>query len=142
MGDVAVGEGHIVVLTDRGRVWTFGWQQRSPLGRGSQLTLSLASTPALIDDLEDVVQIGAGSTYSLCLDSRGCLWIFGEGPCVAGAFENHCALFKPRRVPAKLFGGQNVLSVSCGDGHVLALTAWDPHNCLIQPGAWYIDRAP
>jgi len=137
--DVAVGEGHIVALTQSGRVWTFGWQQRSALGRGCELTLVCAGTPAPVDGLENIVQIGAGSTYTVCLDSIGSVWMFGEGPCIAGAFGDPCAVYHPRCIPGNLFGGRSVLSVGCGDGHVLALTAWDPHHCLLQPGAWYTE---
>lgn len=138
--DVAVGEGHVLVLTEQGRVWTFGWQQRSALGRGSKLSLASAGTPALVAGLEGIVQIGAGATYSLCLDRDGFLWIFGEGPCVAGAFGDPGAVYEPRRVPPEIFGGRRVLSAVCGDGHVLTLTAWDPQKVLLQPGAWFCER--
>jgi len=85
------------------------------------------------------VQIGAGTTFTLCLDDRGSLWMFGEGPCVAGAFGSPSAVHEPRPIPAEALGGRSVLAASCGDGHVLLLTAWDPHHCLLQPGAWYAE---
>lgn len=138
--DIAVGEGHVVALTEHGRVWTFGWQQRSALGRGSRLSLACAGAPARVAGLEGIVQVGAGSTYSLCLDADGSVWMFGEGPCVAGAFGDPAAIYEPRRVPAAVFGGRRVLAAACGDGHVLVLAAWDPHRCLLQAGAWHCER--
>jgi len=138
--DVAVGEGHIVVLARSGQVWTLGWQQRSAIGRGPRLSQSCAAAAAPVPGLEGVVQIGAGSTYSLCVDDEGAVWMFGEGPCVAGAFGGDpVPVCEPRRVPCEAFGGRRVLAAACGDGHVVALTAWDPHRCLLQPGAWYAE---
>lgn len=137
--DIAVGEGHIVALTARGQVWTFGWQQRSALGRGPRLTLNCAGTPAPVPGLEDIVQIGAGASYTVCLDSMGSVWMFGEGPCVVGAFNDPKAIYEPCCIPDSVFGGRAVLSICCGDGHILALAAWDPHRCLLQPGAWYAE---
>lgn len=139
--DVAVGEGHVVVLTSTGQVWSFGWQCRSALGRGNSLTLACAGSPARIPGLKDIVQIGAGATYSIALDVRGVLWMFGEGPCMAGAFGDPSAFHEPKPAPSSAFGGHRVLAAACGDGHVLVLTAWDPQGVLVQPGSWVIERA-
>lgn len=135
--DVAVGEGHLAVLTERGRVWTFGWRHRSALGRGPRPVTEAAGVAAPVPGLERIVQIGAGATYTLALDALGVIWLFGEGPCIIGCFNDPLALHEPRRVPSSTFGGRRVLAASCGEGHVLVLTAWDPCCRLPQPGAWY-----
>mmetsp|Transcript_172604 Transcript_172604/g.548060 ORF Transcript_172604/g.548060 Transcript_172604/m.548060 type:complete len:447 (+) Transcript_172604:1603-2943(+) len=134
--DVAVGEGHAMILTERGRVWTFGWRHRSALGRGPR-PVTAGGVATLVPGLERVVQIGAGATFSLCVDVHGSLWLFGEGPCIIGCFDDPLAVQEPRRVPASVFGGRRVLSAACGEGHVLVLTAWDPCCRLPQPGTWF-----
>eukprot|EP00747_Dinoflagellata_sp_TGD_P022339 gnl/TRDRNA2_/TRDRNA2_129044_c0_seq1.p1 gnl/TRDRNA2_/TRDRNA2_129044_c0~~gnl/TRDRNA2_/TRDRNA2_129044_c0_seq1.p1 ORF type:complete len:174 (-),score=15.04 gnl/TRDRNA2_/TRDRNA2_129044_c0_seq1:39-497(-) len=65
------------------------------------------------------------------------MWMFGEGPCISGAFDDPRAVFEPQAVPRSMFGGRRVLSAACGEGHLLALTAWDPRRCLPQPGTWF-----
>jgi len=138
--DIAVGEAHAVVLTERGRVWTFGWRPFSALGRGAWTCPDGLGSAAPVD-LERVVQINAGATFTLCVDMDGALWLFGEGPCIIGCFGDPHAVCEPRRVPSSVFGGRRVLAAACGEGHVLVLAAWDPCCRLPQPGAWYTARS-
>lgn len=138
--DIAVGEAHAVVLTERGRVWTFGWRPFSALGRGAWSCSEGVGSAAPVA-LERVVQINAGATFTLCVDMDGALWLFGEGPCIIGCFGDPHAVCEPRRVPPSAFGGRRVLSAACGEGHVLVLAAWDPCCRLPQPGAWYTTRS-
>jgi alpha-tubulin suppressor-like RCC1 family protein len=138
--DIAAGEGHVVVLTECGRVWTFGWRPFSALGRpmGPNAESSLVAAP--VPGIERAVQVDAGASFTMVLDALGQLWLFGEGPCIIGCFGDPHALYEPRRVPAKTFGGRRVLAASCGEGHVLVLTAYDPSCRLPQPGAWFSSR--
>uniref|UniRef100_A0A7S0FCN4 Uncharacterized protein n=1 Tax=Pyrodinium bahamense TaxID=73915 RepID=A0A7S0FCN4_9DINO len=138
--DIAVGEAHAAVLTERGRVWTFGWRPFSALGRGPSTCSEAIGMAAPITSLERIVQISAGATFTLCVDVEGTLWLFGEGPCIIGCFGDPHAVYEPRRVPAAVFGGRRVLAAACGEGHVLVLTAWDPCCRLPQPGAWFTAR--
>mmetsp|Transcript_101462 Transcript_101462/g.226613 ORF Transcript_101462/g.226613 Transcript_101462/m.226613 type:complete len:835 (+) Transcript_101462:106-2610(+) len=138
--DIAVGEGHVVVLSDQGRVWTFGWPPLSALGRGPCPSPDTAAVAAPVAGLDRIVQIGAGASFTLCVDTLGQLWLFGEGPCIIGCFNHPHALHEPRLVPPQSFGGRRVLAAACGDGHVLVLTAWDPGCRLPQPGAWFAGR--
>mmetsp|Transcript_65018 Transcript_65018/g.121109 ORF Transcript_65018/g.121109 Transcript_65018/m.121109 type:complete len:354 (-) Transcript_65018:137-1198(-) len=138
--DIAVGVGHVVVLVESGHVWTWGWHHPSALGRGPRLPLCDAAVPGLVDGLERVVQVGAGGSYSFCLDADGVLWLFGEGPTVAGCFREPEAVLRPRAVPSAMFGHRRVLAASCGEGHILVHTAWDPCKRLQQHGAWFSGR--
>merc|ERR1740121_2862077 len=53
--------------------------------------------------------------------------MFGEGPCVTGAFnDSPSPVCEPRRVPRETFGGRRVLAAACGDGHVVALRPGTP----------------
>mmetsp|Transcript_41264 Transcript_41264/g.131183 ORF Transcript_41264/g.131183 Transcript_41264/m.131183 type:complete len:688 (+) Transcript_41264:57-2120(+) len=138
--DVAVGEAHAAILTERGRVWTFGWRPFSALGRGAWSGTEAIGVASPIMGLDGVVQINAGATFTLCVDVEGSLWLFGEGPCIIGCFGDPHAVYEPRRVPSAVFGGRRVLAAACGEGHVLVLTAWDPCRRLPQPGAWFASR--
>mmetsp|Transcript_29749 Transcript_29749/g.68494 ORF Transcript_29749/g.68494 Transcript_29749/m.68494 type:complete len:716 (+) Transcript_29749:96-2243(+) len=138
--DIAVGVGHVVVLVETGHVWTWGWHHPSALGRGPRLPLCDAAVPGLVEGLERVVQVGAGGSYSFCLDADGVLWLFGEGPTVAGCFREPEAVLRPRAIPSAMFGSRRVLAAACGEGHILVHTAWDPCKRLQQHGAWFGGR--
>lgn len=139
--DVAVGEGHVVILVKTGRVWTVGWQQPSALGRGPRLSMDAAMVAVPVPGLKNVIQICASANFTLAVDDRGTLFLFGEGPCVIGCFSDPHAVYYPRPVPAAVFGGRRVLAAACGEGHVAVLTAWDPARRLPLPGAWFAEEA-
>jgi len=139
--DIAVGEDHVAILTECGRVWTFGWRQPSPLGRGPRPSADGTTLAAPITTLERIVQIDAGANFTLCVDATGVLWLFGEGPCIIGCFNDPHAVNEPKRVPQSAFGGRRVLAAACGEGHILVLTAWDPCCRLPQPGAWFLSSS-
>lgn len=134
--DIAAGDDHVVILTERGQVWTYGWRHRAALGRGPR-PVTLNGKAVQVAGLDRIVQIGAGATFSICVDMHGCLWMFGEGHCTTGCFGDPLSVYQPRRVPQTVFGGRRVLSAGCGEGHLLILTAWDPLSRFPQPGAWF-----
>jgi alpha-tubulin suppressor-like RCC1 family protein len=138
--DIAAGEGHVVILTECGRVWTFGWRPFSALGRHVGPNAESALVAAPVPGLKRAVQVDAGASFTMVVDAAGALWLFGEGPCMIGCFGDPHAVYEPRRVPANTFGSRRVLAAACGEGHVLVLTAYDPCCRVPQPGAWFNAR--
>jgi alpha-tubulin suppressor-like RCC1 family protein len=71
-----------MILTETGRVFSWGDNRRGQLGHSTFETLS---TPRLIHilALKKVVQIGCGAYFSLCMTEPGVLYTWGSGDCLA-----------------------------------------------------------
>jgi hypothetical protein len=59
-----------------GKVWSFGRNVYGELGLGTR-KIEYINTPNLIINFNNVVEISAGTDYSLCLDNQGHVWGFG-----------------------------------------------------------------
>ena len=86
--EVAVGSGHVLALRKDGTVWSWGNNEKGALGykedgvsygppneirfRPHQLT------PKQIPDLKGIINIAAGSSFSLALDKQGRVWGWGS----------------------------------------------------------------
>jgi len=134
--DIVVGEAHALILTERGRVWSIGGRHRAALGRGTKVA---GGPSAVVPGVERIVQISAGAMFSMCLDIDGRLWLFGEGPCLIGCFNDSAPVYEPKAVPAAAFGGRRILSIASGDGHILVLATWDPDGRLPLAGSSVFD---
>ena len=73
---IAAGFKHTLILLRGGQVLSFGDNSSGQLGRPTVGTSS--QTPALIDGLQEVVQVGAGSDMSYALTRSGELYAFGS----------------------------------------------------------------
>ncbi|HEX8438677.1 hypothetical protein [Archangium sp.] len=120
---VAVSAGHSFASALRadGTVWAWGNNRSGLLGVGSPSVLQVTA-PAPVVGLSNVVSLAAaGGGYFLALRSDGTVWAWGhngghqlgEGP----------TLGMVKREPVQVKGLQNVVAISTGWAHALALSA-------------------
>ncbi|XP_074535241.1 E3 ISG15--protein ligase HERC5-like isoform X2 [Halichoeres trimaculatus] len=77
VSSISCGEAHSAVLTQDGKVFTFGEGSHGQLGHNSTET---EKKPRLVEGLgEQAVQISCGRRHTLVLGSSGQLWAFGDG---------------------------------------------------------------
>jgi hypothetical protein len=77
--EVACGGSHTLVLSEDGRVYSFGYGADSQLGHGDKKN---RFTPTLIEaPLEGkfVVQVACGYNHSMALTRKGCFYTWGHG---------------------------------------------------------------
>ncbi|XP_074535242.1 putative E3 ubiquitin-protein ligase HERC4 [Halichoeres trimaculatus] len=77
VSSISCGEAHSAVLTQDGKVFTFGEGSHGQLGHNSTET---EKKPRLVEGFgEQAVQISCGRRHTLVLGSSGQLWAFGDG---------------------------------------------------------------
>jgi alpha-tubulin suppressor-like RCC1 family protein len=141
---VACGHHHSLLLTDDGKVWSWGGSSEGQLGRmifapavpaptGRRVKEKNGSKPAQIFGAlrnHSVVQIACGPTCSFAVTSEGKLFSWGSSADgMLGLAEHHGG---NRRMPMNksenplqvtALAGHHVVKVSCGNRHMLALDA-------------------
>ena len=113
---VATGARHSLVLSEDGRVMSFGANFSGQLGDG---TLDGRSNPAFLD-LENIVAIDAATDYSLALDSDGNVWTWGSN---AFGKLGHGSVGGNEDTPVQVAAleAQRIIAISAGDEHAIAL---------------------
>src|SRR5579885_1007696 len=112
---ICAGHAHSLALDNRGSVWSFGHNYDGELGLGGKETRR--QFPALIPNLDNIVEINAGSFHSLALDNRGCVWSFGNnhhGQLGLGDEDN-------KRIPTLIPNLNGVFQISAGVKYSLVL---------------------
>ena len=72
---ISAGQRHALALTSQGHVWAWGENNIGQLGDGS--VGAPRSKPVQVAGLNGVVDIAAGSKFSLALDRYGIVWAWG-----------------------------------------------------------------
>lgn len=119
---VHAGHYHSLATTSQGDLWAWGRNNEAQLGRG----LSARETwnePRRVEGLENVKVCGAfaSGVVSCCVGDDGSVWVWGmskRGQLGLGKHVTEAVL--PSRVEA--LSPENVVKVSFGWGHALALT--------------------
>ena len=134
---IAAGDHHSLALRSDGTVWAWGVGITGQLGNGTSgdqntnpywtdWTLVNHSNYAIqVQGLSNITAISAGSGHSLALRNDGTVWAWGSnfngqlGIGVAGGY---------RSIPVQVQGLGNIIAISAGTGHSLALrndgTVW------------------
>jgi len=84
VNSLACGEAHTLVLTQTGKVFSFGWGEHGQLGiPKSKLVKSISEIPREVEGLQgiQVVKVGAGLLFSGCLSETGQVLLWGNGTC-------------------------------------------------------------
>ncbi|MBK8252057.1 MAG: RCC1 repeat-containing protein [Polyangiaceae bacterium] len=115
---VSAGLSHSLALLSDGTVWVWGGGESGQLGNAN-LTSSL--NPVQVSNLTNIIAVGAGASgYSVAVNSAGQVWTWGnnlEGQLGLGA------VYPTEPTPVQVPNLSNVVAVSTGQSHVLALTA-------------------
>ncbi|WP_224367417.1 RCC1 domain-containing protein [Hyalangium versicolor] len=119
---VASGNLHSLAVRQDGTVWAWGDNAQGQLGDGT--VGGLRTTPAPVQDLQDVVAVAAGENFSLALKQDGTVWAWGAnylGQLGDGTQED-------RSLPVQVQGLQGVSAIRTWGSLVVALkqdgTVW------------------
>lgn len=117
---VSAGEGFSMFLSRDGNVYTCGSDDYGKLGHGKGPRYE--STPKLVSALkkEKIVQICAGELFSAAVTEDGRVFTWGFGKDGQTGHQDTANIPLPKLVHA--LAGENVVDISCGGGHVAALT--------------------
>ena len=120
---VACGLDFSLVLCEDNSLFAFGANQRGQLGQGHTRP---CSGPQLVGGFDaKIVSVACGAQFALVVTSSGA--VYGWGINTDGQLllvgEKNSDVLRPTRLQLH-FDGENdsVIQVSCGSGHVLALT--------------------
>ncbi len=114
---VSTGGGHTLSVTQDGRLWAWGKNDKGQIGDGT--TENRNAPVEIVRDGARWVAVAAGLDFSLAIDSEGKLWSWGNnvvGQLGDGATSD--SLF-----PKQVGSSQDWRSVSAGDYHALALSS-------------------
>jgi len=121
---VAAGGVHSMALGAEGRVWTWGWGRYGQLGHNDtkdRLVPSLLVGKALGGAA--AVLVAAGEYHTVAVTIEGELWVWGHGAWGQLGLDDKATRLAPTLVEAgTAFGGLQVLTVTCGCFHTLAVT--------------------
>jgi|GEM_PF-6710226 len=121
---IDASEGNTIALKSDGTVWTWGNNGYAQLGNGTleSGTSGAAKSPVQVKNLEGIIQISAGHTHMAALKNDGTLWTWGGnqfGTLGRGFFS---LPGQHPTVPDQVKNLIDVISVSAGGYHTLALT--------------------
>ncbi|MGC9456324.1 MAG: SCO family protein [Halothiobacillaceae bacterium] len=113
---IAAGSQHVLALDHQGRVWTWGGNAGGQLGPGSVGAHS--ATPHRLPGLSGIVEIDAGSDFSMARDEAGRLHLWGLN--ALGQLADPDA---PRRrpEPQTVTGLPKITGIRAGQAHALAV---------------------
>jgi len=114
---IAAGEYHSVALLQDGTVRTWGYNNFAQLGDG---TTTSSNVPVTVTGLSTAVGVAAGDLFTLALLSDGTVRTWGFGG--LGQLGNGTYQFSST-VPVTVTGLSNVVGLSAGNGHGVALLA-------------------
>ncbi|OBZ74133.1 Protein RCC2 [Grifola frondosa] len=147
----AAGITFSIVLTESGKVFAFGSEEKGQLGNGKagehivsagKSAFDIEVEPAerfevLVKGLEDrkIVQISCGQQHSVALDSEGCVYVWGyNGYCRLGLGNQQDVLI-PKLVPQ--FAGPNELlmgaEIAAGPSNTVVI---DKQRMYWMAGKW------
>ena len=113
---IAAGQDNSLALTSDGRVWVWGDDPYGQLANGNYATYS--GVPVLISNLNRVISIAAGSSYSLALTSDGRVWAWGDNTYGALGIGSNSG----SSVPVML-NLNDVVAICAAVNHTFALTS-------------------
>ena len=118
---ISAGHSHLLCLDDRGRVWGSGNNNYNQLGLENDTWIDQDlwswSSPMKIPCLIDIVKISCGYNYSLCLNNKGRVYVFGKNSYGQLGLGDT----RTRNTPVMIPKLKNIVHVSAGGGHSICL---------------------
>ncbi|CAD8149009.1 unnamed protein product [Paramecium pentaurelia] len=112
---VACGGMHALILTNQGKVYSFGCDDKGVLGR-PKIEGQDARVPALITDLPPVDMIACGSSHSIAANSHGLVYFWGFYA------NTHGPIGEPVQKPKKMDNiTEGIKKILCGQNHTMVL---------------------
>lgn len=117
---VVAGEYHNALLNADGAVYTWGDYSLE----------EIYNTPTKVEGIDNVVDISAGKNFVLALKSDGTVWIWGYSTYSSLTLgkDPNGNIIKAGMVPTQLYGLNDIVGISAGHYHCLALksdgTVW------------------
>jgi alpha-tubulin suppressor-like RCC1 family protein len=120
---IAVGKTHCLLLSDQGRVFSFGDGSKGQLGHGDFIN-QVAPKPIEAEILKNlkIVQVAAGHSLSLLLAEDGTVLVFGGGDQGWLREENLNDISIPKLMNLSSLRGQKVIRIAMGNTHTLLLS--------------------
>lgn len=123
---LSAGGRHASALRSDGTVWSWGDNNNGQTGNGT--ASGLPTTVPTQSSITDVVQVEAGGLHILALKSDGTVWAWGYNSYGQLGDATTIGRRSPVRVGANTAGFQNIIAISAGQDHSLALksdgTVW------------------
>jgi alpha-tubulin suppressor-like RCC1 family protein len=123
---IAAGGYHAMALKDDGTVWIWGSNLNGQYGSGTIDSASgrnpaIPSTPNKVPNLSNVKSISAGFMSSFAIKDDGTVWAWGDN--TAGELGDGTTTIRsnPRSSPVQVIGLTDIVAVSSGVRHTLAL---------------------
>ncbi|KAL7143563.1 hypothetical protein ABFS83_08G200100 [Erythranthe nasuta] len=123
VSSVAAGHYHSLAVTSGGHLWSWGRNSESQLGRPQLSPRETWNKPQKVEGLNQVKIISAfaSGVISAAIGDDGTLWVWGKSKRgQLGLGKDITEAILPTKVDALL--GQDIVKVSLGWGHALALT--------------------
>ncbi|KAK3002627.1 hypothetical protein RJ639_020468, partial [Escallonia herrerae] len=123
VSSIAAGHYHSLAVTSRGQVWAWGRNNEAQLGRGLLSTRDTWNEPKRVEGLNPVSvrTVFASGVISMAIAVDGSLWVWGKSKRgQLGLGEGITEAVLPSRV--ELLAGEDIVKVSLGWGHALALS--------------------
>lgn len=123
---VFAGDNHSIALDSNGEIWSWGYNHYGQLGNGQSGENEKNVTPQNISDYfrtSKIVEVDAGSDYSLALDSSGNIWSWGHnwsgqlGNGISEEIENST----PQNISENFTRRTAFVKICTGKSHSLAL---------------------
>ncbi|CAA7018159.1 unnamed protein product [Microthlaspi erraticum] len=118
---IAVGAFHNLALKEDGTLWAWGNNEYGQLGTGDTQPRSLPIPVQGLDGLT-LVDIAAGGWHSTALTDEGEVYGWGRGEHGRLGFGDNDKSSKMLPQKVNLLSGQDIIQVSCGGTHSVALT--------------------
>ena len=127
---ISAGRNHSTALKNDGTVWAWGCSLSGELGYGS-VAATNSMLPGMVEDLEEVVAISAGNSYTVALKKDGTVWSWGRntyGQLGDGSTAN-------QRRPVQVEGLSGIVAVKAGWDHTVAIGedgdvwTWGRNDC-------------
>jgi alpha-tubulin suppressor-like RCC1 family protein len=118
---IAVGAFHNLALKEDGTLWAWGNNEYGQLGTGDTQPRSYPIPVQGLDDLT-LVDIAAGGWHSTALTNEGEVYGWGRGEHGRLGFGDNDKSSKMLPQKVNLLAGEDIIQVSCGGTHSVALT--------------------